>query len=303
MTPPSHDVLRAANRRGVLAMCGAMACFVGNDTLVKYASQSLPASQLIFVRGVFATVLLLATGHALGLSRQLPRLLERRVLLRAGLDGFGTLAYLVSLFHLPLANTNAINMATPLFITVFAALVFREHVAAARWVAVAVGFTGVLLVVQPAGSAFNAFALLCLGSALLNASRDIVTRTIDRSVPSIQITLTTAVIVLLMAGCWSFYQPWGPVTAGQYALLAAASVCLSGGYLLLTMSMRSGELSLVAPFRYTALLFAVVVGYLVWSDAPNGMAWTGIALLVGAGLFVLQRERSRSVAARNVAGS
>jgi drug/metabolite transporter (DMT)-like permease len=233
----------------------------------------------------------------MGLGGQLPALLDRRVLLRALLDGLGTLAYLISLFHLPLANTNAINMAAPLFITVFAALLFHERVAAARWAAVGAGFTGVLLVVQPVGSAFNAFALLCLLGALLNASRDIVTRTIPRGVHALLITLTTAVIVLLLSAGWGLFQPWRPLTAGQLALLAAASVCLSGGYLLLTVSMRNGELSLVAPFRYTALLFAVVLGWVVWSDVPNATAWTGIALLVGAGLFVLQRERSRSAPA------
>ena len=297
MTSPAPDAPRAANRRGVLAMCGAMACLVANDTLVKFASQSLPASELIFVRGVFATALLLVLVRVMGLGGQLPALLDRRVLLRALLDGLGTLAYLISLFHLPLANTNAINMAAPLFITVFAALLFQERVAAARWAAVGVGFTGVLLVVQPVGSAFNAFALLCLLGALLNASRDIVTRTIPRGVHALLITLTTAVIVLLLSAGWGLFQPWRPLTAGQLALLAAASVCLSGGYLLLTVSMRNGELSLVAPFRYTALLFAVVLGWLVWSDVPNATAWTGIALLVGAGLFVLQRERSRSAPA------
>ena len=297
MTSPAPDAPRAANRRGVLAMCGAMACLVANDTLVKFASQSLPASELIFVRGVFATALLLVLVRVMGLGAQLPALLDRRVLLRALLDGLGTLAYLISLFHLPLANTNAINMAAPLFITVFAALLFHERVAAARWAAVGVGFTGVLLVVQPVGSAFNAFALLCLLGALLNASRDIVTRTIPRGVHALLITLTTAVIVLLLSAGWGLFQPWRPLTAGQLALLAAASVCLSGGYLLLTVSMRNGDLSLVAPFRYTALLFAVVLGWVVWSDVPNATAWTGIALLVGAGLFVLQRERSRSAPA------
>lgn len=297
MNPSPHDALQAANRRGVVAMCGAMACFVGNDTLVKYVSQSLPASQLIFVRGVFATALLLALAQAFGLTRQLATLADRRVLLRALLDALGTVAYLVSLFHLPLANTIAINMATPLFITVFAVLAFGERVGPARWIGVAVGFTGVLLVVQPAGRAFNAWSLLCLVSTLFNASRDLVTRTIHRGVPSILITFTTALVVMLLAAGWGRFQQWQPMALSQFLLLAAASICLSAGYLLLTVAMRAGEMSLIAPFRYTALVFAVVIGFMVWRDVPNAVAWWGIALLVGAGLFVLQRERSRTVRA------
>lgn len=289
MIPDHQDALPAANRRGVVAMCGAMACFVGNDTLVKYVSRSLPASQLIFVRGVFATALLLALAQAFGLVRQFAGVADRRVLLRALFDALGTVSYLVSLFHLPLANTNAINMATPLFITVFAVLVFGETVSASRWIGVAVGFTGVLLVVQPAGRAFNAWALVCLVSSLFNASRDLVTRTIHRSIPSILITFATALLVTLLAAGWGGFQEWKPMGLPEFLLLAAASVCLSAGYLLLTVAMRAGEISLVAPLRYTALLFAVVIGFMVWGDVPNGLAWSGIALIVGAGLFVLRR--------------
>lgn len=290
----SSGTLRAANRRGVLAMAAGMACFITNDTLVKYVSQSLPASQLIFLRGMFATALLLVVVHAMGATPQIVRLADRRVVLRALLDAFATVTYLLSLFHLPLANATAINMATPLFITLFAVVAFGEKVGAARWLAIATGFSGVLLVVQPSGAAFNAYAMLCLGGTLLHASRDLVTRTIDRSIPSIVVTLSTAIAVTLLSGAWGLLQDWQPVNGRQLALLAAASVFLSTGYYLLTISMRSGEISVIAPFRYAGLLFAVVLGYAVWGDVPNAMAWTGIALLVGAGLYVLHSERSRA---------
>jgi drug/metabolite transporter (DMT)-like permease len=84
------------------------------------------------------------------------------------------------------------------------------------------------------------------------------------------------------------------VNGRQLALLAGAGVFLSGGYFLLTVSMRSGDMSLIAPFRYIGLLFALLLGYVVWGDVPNALAWVGIALLVGAGLYVLQNERSRA---------
>lgn len=292
MTAPAPDAQRAANRRGVLALTAAMACFVANDALVKFVSQSLPGTQLIVVRGLFAIGLLLGLCHALGATRRLQTLLDRRVLLRAAFDACATMAYLTSLFHLPLANATAINMATPLVLTLFAALALRERVGPRRWLALAAGFAGVLLVVQPRAGGLNVYALLCLGGTLLHASRDLVTRGIDRAIPSLLVTLSTALAVTLLAGLGGLVAGgWRPVTGPQLALLAAASVFLSGGYFLLTVAMRTGEMSLVAPFRYTGLLVAVTVGFLVWGDVPNALAWSGIALLVGAGLVVLHGER------------
>ena len=293
-TTSSPGALRAANRRGIAAMSLGMASFVSNDAIVKFVSESLAPSQLIFLRGVFATVLLLTVAQAMGATRRMADLLQRRVLLRALLDALATVTYLTSLFHLPLGNATAINMATPLFITLFAVLAFGERVGPGRWLAIATGFTGVLLVVQPSTAAFNAYALLCLGGTLLHASRDLMTRTIDRRVPSILITLSTAVAVTLLAGGWSLLQDWKPMTWQHLALLAAAGVFLSAGYYLLIFSLRAGEMSVIAPFRYAGLLFALVLGRAVWGDVPNAVALAGIALLVGAGLYVLHSERSRA---------
>lgn len=299
MTSPHPEALRAANRRGVLAMMAGMASFVSNDALVKFASQSLPPFQLIFVRGVFATLLLFAIAATLGATAQLRSLADRKVLLRAGFDAFATIAYLTSLFHLPIGNATAINMATPLFITLFAVIAFRERVGPGRWLAVATGFTGVLLIVQPSGAAFNAWALLCLVGTLLHAARDLTTRVIDRRIPSILITVSTAVAVTLLAGLLTFlFEGWQPVRLSQYALLAAASVFLGGGYFLLTVAMRGGEMSLIAPFRYAGLLYALLLGFIVWGDVPNALAWCGIALLVAAGLYVLHGGRPRGLSSR-----
>jgi drug/metabolite transporter (DMT)-like permease len=279
------------NRRGVLAISAGMASFVANDTLVKYVSESMPASQLIFIRGVMATLLLVAISQSLGGGGRWRDLGDRRVMLRAVLDAFGTVTYLVSLFHMPLANATAINMATPIVITVLAVLFFGEQVRAPRWIAIAVGFTGVMLVVQPSGSEFNAYALLCLLGTVLQASRDFATRLIDRAIPSLLITLSTAILVTIFAVVWSVFEPWQAVNATQLALLAAASVFLSGGYYFVTVAMRAGEMSVIAPFRYSGLLFALVLGYAVWGAIPNSVASAGIALLVGAGVFMLHGQR------------
>jgi drug/metabolite transporter (DMT)-like permease len=291
MTQDSTLAPRASNRRGVLAMSAGMASFVTNDSLVKVVSETLPSAQLIFLRGVFATALLLVIVQASGSMGQVHRLRDGKVVLRALFDAFATLTYLTSLFHLPIGNATAINMATPLFITLFAVVAFKEQVGAGRWLAILTGFTGVLLVVQPSGAAFNVYALLCLGGTLLHASRDLLTRVIDRSIPSLLITLSTAAAVTLLAGAWSLFQDWQPVGWRELGMLAAASVFLSGGYYLLTVAMRAGEMSVIAPFRYAGLLYALLLGFVVWGDVPNAVAWAGIALLVGAGLYVLHSER------------
>ncbi|MBK8070780.1 MAG: DMT family transporter [Ramlibacter sp.] len=294
----------AANRRGIIAMSVAMAFFIVNDTLVKFVSQSLPAAQLIFLRGLFATLLMLGICAATGALRRGPdgalplrQLLRRPVLLRATLDAAASMVYLTALFHLPLANATAINMATPLFIALFASLALREQVGASRWAAIAIGFGGVMMIVQPVAQGFNAWALLALGGTVLHAGRDLATRLIPQSMPTLLITLSTAVAVMLLSGVMSLFEGWKPFSAGQLGLLATASVFLCAGYYLLILSMRAGEMSLIAPFRYSGLLFALALGWLVWRDVPNLLAFCGIALLVAAGLYMLHSERPRQRAA------
>ena len=291
----------AVNRRGIIAMTLSMASFIANDALVKYVSQSLPAAQLICIRGLMASLLLLAIAQAGGLLAPALRggpgltapLLHRAILVRSGLDALATMAYLNSLFHLPIANATAINMASPLFLTLYAMLVWRERVGARRWLAIMGGFGGVLMIVQPAADAFNGWALVCLLATLLHTARDLVTRAIPASVPSVIITLATAVAVTLLSAVWATIDGWQGVTAGQLGLLAAASVFLSGGYYLVIVGMREGDMGVITPFRYSGLLFALVIGWVVWSDIPNPLAQAGIVLLVVAGISMLRGVRQR----------
>lgn len=284
----------AANRRSIFMMIGGMACFVANDALAKYVSQGMPAAQLIFLRGCMATVLVLLVAQMLGATGRLGGVLQPRVALRAVVDACATVMYLLSLFHLPIANVTAINLAAPLFMTLFAFFFLRERVSGARWAAVVLGFVGVLCVVRPGRDGVNTWALLCLLGTVFHAARDLLTRRIDPAIPSIVITMATALAVTLLAGGLSLVQGWKPFTARELGWLALASAFLASGYFLLIQCMRQGEVSLTAPFRYSALLFAVLLGYAVWGDVPDAWAWAGIALLVGSGLYVVHSERGRN---------
>jgi drug/metabolite transporter (DMT)-like permease len=272
-------------------MIGAMGCFVVNDALVKYASQTMPPAQLIFVRGVMASVLVLSVAHAMGATRRIREIARGWVAVRAVIDAIATVLFLVSLFHLPLANATAINMASPLIITVLAALFLGERLGRSRWMAVGVGFLGVLLIIQPEGKAFNAYALVCLFSTVLLSVRDLVTRRVHAAVPSILVTLSNTVAVTLLAGGLTLFEGWRPFTGLELSLLAVVAVFLSSAYYLIVVSTRRGDLSLIAPFRYTAILFATVAGFVIGGDTPNALAWCGIALVIASGIYVLRVSR------------
>jgi drug/metabolite transporter (DMT)-like permease len=286
--------MHADNRRGILAMSLAMALFIANDALVKQVSATLPGPQLIFIRGLMATTLVLIMAQAMGHLKNWRLMLNKRLWIRGSLDAAASLAYLTAVFHLPLANATAINLSSPLFITAFAIVFLKEQVGLQRGLLILLGFTGVLLVVQPSSEGFNVYAWLAVLATLLHATRDTLTRGIGLHVPALLITLSTAVSVAVAAGGITFTQTWAPVDSLSLALLLGASLFLSMAYYLLIVAMRSGEMSLVAPFRYSGLLFALLIGYVVWGDVPNRLGWAGIFLLAMSGLLILRSERFKS---------
>ena len=292
LNPPSRT-----HGRAIATMIGAMTCFVLNDALVKHVSQTMPAAQLIFMRGLMATALVMLVAQRLGALGQVAAVLNPRVALRGAIDACATMLYLLSLFRLPIANATAINLAAPLFMTVFAVLFMGERAGAARWLAVVLGFVGVLCIVQPSGDGFNAWSLLCLLGTLFHATRDLMTRRIDPAIPSIIITLATALAVTLLSGVLTFVEGWQDFAMRDLGVLGVAAALLASGYFLLVQCMRSGDVSLTAPFRYTAVLVAVLLGFLIWDEVPDAFAWLGIALLVGSGLYMLHSERGRIRAA------
>ena len=282
--------MHADNRRGILAMSLAMAFFIANDALVKQVSATLPGFQLILIRGLMATGLIAIMAQAMGHLKNWRLMLNRMLWVRGVIDAVASMTFLTALFHLPLGNATAINLASPLFITAFAIYYFKERVTFQRGAFILLGFSGVLMVVQPASDGFNVYGVICVVATLLHAARDTLTRVISLRIPVLLITLSTAVAVSIGSGLATLTQTWAPVTEANLLMLFGASVFLSLAYYFLIVAMRSGEMSLVAPFRYSGLLFALLIGYLVWEELPNLMAWTGILLLVVSGLMILREE-------------
>ncbi|KRR25318.1 hypothetical protein CQ14_09980 [Bradyrhizobium lablabi] len=282
------------NVRGSLLMAVSMAAFTVVDTITKAVSSEMNIGQVMLVRGLFAILLVAAFAYQQGALRPLRTLMLGPVALRVLGEIGGTISFMTALVHLPLANTSAILQALPLAITLGAAVIFREPVGWRRWSAIAAGFIGVLIIVRPGLAGFSQFSLLALVAVAFCALRDLATRRIPAKIPSLFITLLTAVTVTTAGGV--ILVPlggWTPPSTGALGLMALAAVLLLIGYQCIIMALRTGDISAVAPFRYSALLWAMMLGYLVFGDVPDAMMVTGASIIVASGLYAFYRERIR----------
>jgi drug/metabolite transporter (DMT)-like permease len=199
---------------------------------------------------------------------------------------------------MPLANLSAILQALPLAITLGAALVFGDRIGWRRMTAILVGLIGVLIIIRPGTEGFDRWALLGVASVACVVVRDLAVRKVRGQVPSAVVALGAAVAVTLMGWIGASLQGWQTPTAGEGLRVLGAGLFLIVGYLTSVTAMRHGDIGLVAPFRYTSLLWAIALGFLVFGDLPDGWTLFGAAIVVGAGLFTLWRERRLGMARR-----
>jgi drug/metabolite transporter (DMT)-like permease len=203
-----------------------------------------------------------------------------------------------------LANLSAILQALPLAVTLAAALVFGDRIGWRRMTAILVGFAGVMIIIRPGTDAFDIWSLLGVASVLCVVVRDLAVRRLGPHVPSVIVAMGAAVMVTAMGLGLSFLPGermgpdfagltgWVALTAGQAAKVAGAGTFLIAGYICAVTAMRSGDVGVVAPFRYTSLLWAIVLGFFVFGDWPDFWTLIGATIVVGAGVFTLLRERA-----------
>ncbi|MFK7945478.1 MAG: DMT family transporter [Paracoccaceae bacterium] len=284
------------NAMGALWMCASMAGFVINDALMKFASADVPLFQAIFMRGLVATALVFLLALISGALRELPRGRDARLVgWRMFAEIGATSLFLTALFNMALANATAIIQVTPLAVTLAAALFLGEPVGWRRWTAITIGFVGMILIVGPGNDGLNVYAFAAIGAVFFIVLRDMVTRGLSRATHSLLVTLATAISITAFAGVITLWQGWVPIDHAphRYALYAAALFLLVGYYAGI-QTMRVGEIGAVAPFRYTNLLWALVLGWAVFGEIPNWIALAGAAVIAIAGLYSLHREKVRS---------
>jgi len=285
------------NMRGALFMSLSMAGFTLNDSILKLMTDDLSIAQLMFIRGVVASTLIYLLARHRRALRPLRFLLDRWVALRVVGELGGTLTFLAGLAQIPIANASAILQALPLAVTMGAAIFLSEPVGWRRWAAILIGFAGILIIVRPGLDGFSPYALMIVGTVMFATVRDIATRKIDAAIPSLFLSTVTAVAVTL-AGFVLIWPMggWTPVSGSEFALVSLAACLLLIGYQFIIMSMREGEISFVAPFRYTSLLWALLMGIVLFGEYPDLYTIIGSMIVIGSGLYTLYRERIKSSA-------
>lgn len=279
------------NLRGAMLMCLSMLGFTCNDTVMKFVTQEMPLYQAITLRGV---VVILGIGLIAwregGLKLRIAPGARLPMALRVIGEIGSTLLFLNALMHMAIGDLSAIMQALPLVVMLAAALFFGEKLGWRRMSAVIVGLLGVLIILRPGSGTFGIWALVALGSMLLVALRDLATRKFGREVRSSTIAFYAAIAVALTGLVMSLGQGWVAPSLSQLLLLGLAGVFLTVGYVSAVSAMRVGEMSYVAPFRYTSLLAAIFLGLVVFGEWPDLWTWLGSALVVGAGGYTIWRE-------------
>lgn len=293
---PENPALRAG-----LYMVLAMASFVVNDSCVKVIGSALPVGEIVGLRGLMTVAIIgaIATWH--GAIADAGRIFTRPVAIRATLDMVSTIAFITALMHMEIANLTAIMQAVPLAVALLSAFFLGEKVGIRRTSAIVIGFIGVLFIVRPSPGNFTALDGLALVIVFFVAMRDLVTKVIPAKTPTLIVALANAVFVtaggLILGSFQGFVWPelW------QIAAMAAAALFLACGYMLMVATLRLGELSATAPFRYSILLFAIIAGVTVFGEFPDRWAAAGMVLIVAAGLYAAHREFTLRHSARTQA--
>ncbi|MBB4187551.1 DMT family transporter [Sinorhizobium terangae] len=296
----------SANFRGIVFMCLAMISFACNDALVKSVTGVMNTGQIMFVRGLLTTLMVLVFALHFRAFRPIRTILRPAILLRIIMEALASITYISALGQIPLANASAIMQALPLAVTLGAALFLREPVGWRRWAAISIGFLGVLIVLRPGPEGFTPAALTVVACVFCTATRDLCTRRIGSDVPSLFITVTTAMVTTLVGALLIVpFGGWQPMSTTSLSHIAGASVLLMLGYQTIVLAMRDGDISVIAPFRYTSLLWSIAIGIFFFLETPDLWMLTGVAVIVGSGLYTFYRESLRgrkAVAQRSLAG-
>ncbi len=280
------------NLRGILLMTAAMGLFALEDMMIKIASARLPIGEILAILGAAGFALFAAVALYRRERLWSRNLFNRHVLIRNLGEVLGTGCFVYAFVFGELSTATAIFQATPLAVTLGAALFLGAKVGWRRWLAIGVGFCGVMMIVRPGMNGFDPVSSLAIGTVIFLSARDLATRAAPVSVTSLQMSAygfgAVTVLGLLMM---FFMQPPVPLSTADFWPLAIATVTGVGGYYALTLSMRVGDIPVITPFRYSRLVFALIFSITVFGESPDAWTLSGAAVIIASGLYTLWREQ------------
>lgn len=283
------------NTRGALFMVMAMAAFALEDMALKAVVRDIPIGQALIMFGVVGTFIFAAIARAQNTPVFHPALLGKTLIVRSGFELSGRLFYALAIVLTPLSSASAILQATPLVVALGAVFVFGEYVGWRRWLAIGIGFCGVLMIIQPGLDSFDPLSILAVLGMIGFAGRDLATRASPVSMSAAQLGVA-GFIMLIVAGFILLAISGGAKMPALSSIgyVVLATVVGVAAYSALTRAMRIGEVAVVTPFRYSRLLFALILGVTVFGERPDFWTLLGSAVIVASGLFLLARSQPKA---------
>lgn len=266
--------------------------YVVNDAAVRLASEEgLGIYQVIALRGVAMIVLFALVGRV---RHELPSRehLQPAVLWRVVAEVTGTALFFTALVRMEFANAQAILQIVPLLVTLAAAVLLGERVSGRRYATIIVGLVGVVVIIRPATEGFTAWSLVVVLSVLAVVGRELATRRVSSSIPALSIALLTSAGNAVFGGALTVADGWVMPTTNALTFVGLASGLLFFGYLFTIQTVRVGDLSVSAPFRYTILLGAIVSGSVFFDEPPDALTLIGAAIILGTGLYAITLDRA-----------
>ncbi|UWP99424.1 DMT family transporter [Aliiroseovarius crassostreae] len=291
------------NIRGIILVTLSMAAFAVEDAFIKSSSAGLPVSEVLVFLGfggafAFAMITYLTRGTLAPLVHRDMR--SSMMLWRAASEGVSAMFFITALSLVPISTVAAVFQATPLAITAGAALFLGEAVGWRRWTAIGIGFLGVLMIIRPGAEDFDMAALFPIAAVFGIALRDLITRQIDPSIPSTSVSFY-GFFALIPAGLLMIpvTEPFVLPQGIQWGFLAGAMVFGVGGYYAIVLAMRIAETSIIMPFRYSRLIFSIILGVIIFGERPDTLTYLGAMVVIGSGIYMFLREaRANRRAAR-----
>ena len=273
---------------GIAWMLATMFWFVTLDSTAKYLMQSYPVVQVIWARFFFHLVFV-----AILMGRQLPLQIRSQWPSQQYLRSFfmfaTTILFFIGIHILPLTTAATIMFLSPILVTMLSIPLLGEKVGPRRWIGIAIGFTGALVVMRPGSDSLQLSVLVVLAAAFTHALYQVFTRKLrSQDSPMTSLFYTAAFGATVSSGIAPFY--WQPVAAFDWLLFLFAGIAGGIGHLCLIRAFRSAPASVVAPFSYSSLLWATLFGFVLFGDLPDGWTLAGAALIIGSGLYIFHRE-------------